>query len=608
MTAMQKMKSRGFVPKAVLYARFSSDNQREESIEAQLRAMHEYCQRNGAVVIREYCDRARSATTDDRPEFLSMIADARNHEFDFVVVHKLDRFSRNRYDSAYYKRELRKNGISLLSVLEHMDDSPESVILESVLEGMSEYYSKNLAREVMKGMRESALKCQALGGKPPFGYKVNPDTRRYEVNEEEAEAVRMIFRQVCEGYGYSEIITELNRLGYKTRNGNPFGKNSISEILRNEKYKGIYIFNRAASYSHNRTRNNHKSKPADEIIRIPGGMPALVDEKTFDRVAAIIKSRSRSAPNGRAKETYLLSGKVFCGACGSSYNGNRQFSGRNKNLLITYRCIKSNNHGDQRCRNKDVNRNYIEDFILKRIEEIVFAEERIPQLIAAYYASHEELAGDGVKILDRLYGNKNEIQRKIDNIISVITQSGSPSLLKTLDELEADKQALTIQIEQEEQNLIANRLNEQEIISAYRRAQELYRSGSLPQKRQLLNLYLKRVTVFPEYVQIHLHKVPTSVHTPSHSDSLDPEGQDIHILLKMAKRKPPSHFRKSGTGVKMVEARGVEPLSENLFTEISPGAADDLKFPLLSARRQAQRFGSFICHATLKALRSHVHC
>ncbi|MDD2361679.1 MAG: recombinase family protein [Oscillospiraceae bacterium] len=415
MTAMQKMKSRGMVPKAVLYARFSSDNQREESIEAQLRAMHEYCQHSGAVVIREYCDRAKSATTDDRPEFLSMVADAKNHEFDFVVVHKLDRFSRNRYDSAYYKRELRKNGVSLLSVLEHMDDSPESVILESVLEGMSEYYSKNLAREVMKGMRETALKCQALGGRPPFGYKVNPETRRYEVNEEEADAVRLIFRQVCEGHGYSEIITELNRLGYKTRNGNPFGKNSITEILRNEKYKGIYIFNRAVSYSHNRTRNNHQSKPEDEIIRIPGGMPALVDEKTFDRVAAIIKGRSRSAPNSRAKETYLLAGKVFCGVCKSSYNGNRQFAGRNKSLLVTYRCAKYNNHGDLRCRNKAVYRDYIEDFILKRIGEIVFAEERIPGLIAAYYESHEELAGDRVKILDRLYGNRNEIQRKIDN-------------------------------------------------------------------------------------------------------------------------------------------------------------------------------------------------
>ena len=397
MTAIEKMKSRGIVPKAVLYARFSSDNQREESIEAQLRAMHEYCQRAGAVVTHEYCDRAKSATTDDRPEFLNMITDAKEHDFDFVVVHKLDRFSRNRYDSAYYKRELRKNGVSLLSVLEHMDDSPESIILESVLEGMSEYYSRNLAREVMKGMRESALKCQALGGRPPYGYQVDPATRRYEVNEAEADAVKLIFRQVSDGIGYGEIITELNRLGYRTRNGNPFGKNSLTEILRNERYTGIYIFNRAVSHNQSRTRNNHQSKPEDEIIRIPGGMPALIDETAFERVAAILKSRSHAAPHQRAKESYLLVGKIFCGLCGAAYNGNRQHSGRNKNLLVTYRCAKHNNHGDLRCENKDINRNYLEDFIFKRIGEIVFAEERIPKLIAAYYASHEELAGDGVK-------------------------------------------------------------------------------------------------------------------------------------------------------------------------------------------------------------------
>jgi len=251
-TALEKMKSRGVIPKAALYARFSSDNQREESIDAQIRAMRDYCQRNGMVIVRKYCDRARSATTDDRPEFLTMIADSKKCEFNFVVVHKLDRFSRSRYDSAYYKRELKKNEVSLLSVLEHMDDSPESIILESVLEGMSEYYSKNLAREVMKGLIESARQCKALGGRPPYGYTVNPVTRRYEVNEEEADAVRLIFQRVCEGLGYAEIITELNSLGYKTRNDNPFGKNSLAEILRNEKYKGIYIFNRASPYSQSR--------------------------------------------------------------------------------------------------------------------------------------------------------------------------------------------------------------------------------------------------------------------------------------------------------------------------------------------------------------------
>ena len=419
-------------------------------------------------------------------------------------------------------------------------------------------------------MRESALKCQALGGKPPFGYKVNPTTRRYEIDDNEADAVRLIFRQVCDGVGYSEIITELNRLGYKTRNGNPFGKNSITEILRNEKYKGIYIFNRAVTQNHSHKRNNHQSKPDDEIIRIPGGMPVLVDDKTFERVAAILRSRSHIAPHQRAKESYLLVGKIFCGLCGGSFNGNRKHSGRNKTLLVTYRCAHHHNHGDMHCNNKEVNRNYIEDFILKKIGEIVFSEERIPALIDAYYAAHEELAGDGAKMLNRLYSGKNDLQRQIDNIVSVITQTGSPSLLKNLEELETDKQTLTIQIEQEEQSLIANRLNEQEIIAAYRRAQELYRSGDLPQRKQLLNLYLNRVTVYPDYVQIHINKVPTNILTPVVKDengAPDPEGQDLHIIIKTACLQGVSRFYKSKsparpkgrTGENVVEARGFVP-------------------------------------------------
>ena len=134
-------------------------------------------------MVGEYCDLAKSATTDDRPQFLNMVTDSKNKGFDLAIVHKLDRFSRNRYDSAYYKRELKRNGVTLISVLENLDDSPESIILESVLEGMSEYYSRNLSREVMKGMRETALQCKCLGGSPPYGYKVNKETRKYEIDE-----------------------------------------------------------------------------------------------------------------------------------------------------------------------------------------------------------------------------------------------------------------------------------------------------------------------------------------------------------------------------------------------------------------------------------------
>ena len=148
--------------RAVAYARYSSDNQREESIDAQVRAIKEFCKKEKIDLIKIYKDEAKTATTDDREDFLNMISDSSYKNFDAVIVHKLDRFARNRYDSAFYKKKLKENGARVISVLEYLDDSPESVILESVLEGMAEYYSKNLSREVMKGMKETALQCKHL--------------------------------------------------------------------------------------------------------------------------------------------------------------------------------------------------------------------------------------------------------------------------------------------------------------------------------------------------------------------------------------------------------------------------------------------------------------
>ena len=128
--------------KAFAYARFSTDMQREESIDAQFRAIKEYCSRNKISLINFFKDEGISGTTDNRPAFQEMIKKA--EEVDYIIVHKLDRFSRNKYDSAIYKRALHQKGVRVISVLENLDNSPESIILESVLEGMSEYYSKNL--------------------------------------------------------------------------------------------------------------------------------------------------------------------------------------------------------------------------------------------------------------------------------------------------------------------------------------------------------------------------------------------------------------------------------------------------------------------------------
>ena len=153
--------------KAVIYARYSSDNQREESIEGQLRECTAFAEKNDFTVLHHYIDRAVSAKTDNRPEFQNMIRDSAKKLFDVVIVWKLDRFARNRYDSARYKNTLKKNGVRVISATETISNGPDGIILESVLEGFAEYYSAELSEKVVRGMTDNVLKGKFNGGPVP---------------------------------------------------------------------------------------------------------------------------------------------------------------------------------------------------------------------------------------------------------------------------------------------------------------------------------------------------------------------------------------------------------------------------------------------------------
>ena len=217
-----------------------------------------------------------------------MLNDSRYGLFDLVIVHKLDRFARNRYDSAVSRKILRDNGVELYSVIEKFDNTPESIILEGLMETLNEYYSANLSREVMKGMRENALQCRYTGGYVPLGYRVD-DTGHFQINEEEAEVVRRIFSGTIQGMSYRELQQEFNEKGIRTRTGKLFGKNSLYSILTNEKYIGVYVYNRAVSKDSRGKRNNHRSKPDDQIIRIENGIPAIVTREEFQAVQELLK-------------------------------------------------------------------------------------------------------------------------------------------------------------------------------------------------------------------------------------------------------------------------------------------------------------------------------
>ena len=270
--------------KAVIYARYSSDSQREESIEGQLRECTEYAERNGITILRSYIDRALSARTADRPEFQNMIKDSEQKLFDVVLIWKLDRFSRDRYDSAHYKRILKKNGVKVVSVKENISDGPEGIILESMLEGYAEYYSAELSEKIQRGQKENALKCKNNGGNTPLGYVVGTDGV-LAVDPLTAPLVTEIFTRYDSGESISEITASLNGRGLKTKKGKAFKIGGISLILKNRKYIGEYQYG---------------------SVIIPKGIPAIIDDDLFDRVQRRMAFNKKAPVSGTDKETMIV--------------------------------------------------------------------------------------------------------------------------------------------------------------------------------------------------------------------------------------------------------------------------------------------------------------
>ncbi len=125
-----------------------ADSPREESIQGQIRECTAFAEKNGITVLRHYIDRAFSAKTDNRPEFQNMIKDSNKKLFDTVIAWKLDRFARNRYDSARHKATLKKNGVKVVSATEAIADGSVGIMMETILEGMAEYYSVDLSKRL----------------------------------------------------------------------------------------------------------------------------------------------------------------------------------------------------------------------------------------------------------------------------------------------------------------------------------------------------------------------------------------------------------------------------------------------------------------------------
>lgn len=280
---------------AAIYARYSSHAQRAESIDQQVAVCRDWCEGHGLEVAAVYADEARSGrSTEGRAEFLRMVADAPEAPWSTVVVYKLDRMARDRYDMAIYRKRLRDAGVEVRSAMEAIPDGPEGRLLEAVVEGVAEWYSADLSQKTLRGMRAGADACRALGV-PVFGYSVGADGR-YEVDEAQAAVVRRVFDEWIRGDEATLIAERLAAEGVRTASGARPDKNWARRVVHDERYLGVYRWG---------------------DVRVEGGMPAIVDAAAF--LEAGKRRRAAHAP-ARVHE-YPLAGRLWDAETGSKAFG-----------------------------------------------------------------------------------------------------------------------------------------------------------------------------------------------------------------------------------------------------------------------------------------------
>jgi len=395
---------------AVVYARYSSRNQKELSIDGQVRECTAYAKRKGYTVVGSYIDRALSAKSDARPNFLKMVQDSAKHRFSVIICYKLNRFSRNRYDTAIYKAKLRKNGVRVVYAQEDIPDGPEGIIVESILEGMAEYYSADLAENVNRGMYDTAVMAHSNGGHISYGYLVGED-KKYYIDDTAAPIVRRIFLMWNEGARMRDILDYVNGLGVVTKLGNAFSNSTIASILRNRRYTGVYLW---------------------RDVEIKDGIPPIITDEIFNKAQQRSQGEKKMVKSGKPVIAYDLTTKMFCGVCGMAMVGE---SGKSCNgeKYRYYSCLARKR--DHNCKKKNVRKDEIENNVIELTRRNIFRPEVIENIIKSILTLEEKERESGM--LATLTAQEKEVSAGIRNITKAVEQGMfSPALQNRLNELE----------------------------------------------------------------------------------------------------------------------------------------------------------------------------
>lgn len=403
--------------KGVIYARYSCDKQTENSTKAQIRECTEWAKKNDIQVIDIYKDEAISGRTDKRPAFQKMIADAKLHLFEAVIVWKGDRFSRSRADAAKYKTMLKHLGIAVLSATEANLVGPEAVLMDGINEAFAEYYSVELAAKVVRGQDQNFLEGRYNGGPVPIGFRLNKETHRMDIDEEEAKIVRDMFdRYVNHDQCPNQIREHYLPLGYS------LGKGGIVKLLQNEKYIGVW---------------RRKGQVNRTVF------PAIVDEELFKQAQAKIGQNHTRSKAFRTADRFILVGKAFCGHCHNALVSSTG-TGRNGVKHRYYFCPGNRSHA---CTLPTFKKRALEDAVLRSVVNVLNDTEGIQRLIKNLL----ELEMEQNPEIDNINQRIKAVERKITNYTTAIAMAGDiTSLIEALKKANEEKKALESELRTEQ--------------------------------------------------------------------------------------------------------------------------------------------------------------
>ena len=509
---MKKKPAASCPPKtAVAYARYSSAGQRDVSIDQQLRDIRAYAEREGYTIVHEYADHARSGfkNTSARTEFHAMISAAEAHTFDTVLAWKVDRFGRNREDSAIYKSQLRRLGVHVVYVMEPIPDGAAGVLTEGMLEAIAQWYSENLSENVKRGMYDNARRC-LYNGTTIFGYVPGPD-QRYIIDDSQAAVVHQIYRLYIEGFSMSRIVRLLNESGQRTESGKLFTMNKIYNILRQERYLGIYIFG---------------------DVRIPGGMPAIIDQQTWED-AQRMKSKTAKHYESSPVE-FLLTGKAFCGHCRKPLVGDSG-TGKSGNVHYYYTCQSHKRRAG--CDKKSVRKQYLEDMIVDFLLDHCLTGSEIEKIADAVVAASQ--ARRKSSPLASMNAELRSVAKKIDNITNAIAEgiwtSSTAGKLKELEATAEDLRRNIATLEYSEGQLI----DRDRVLFFLERFRNLDRS--VPENRSyLIRTFLNSVYVFDDHLLILINAVEGNITVPLDSLPDPPSDCSDSVLLSLPEQTHPN--------------------------------------------------------------------